>query len=266
MLPSLNGETRLHLIIGDPVAQTKSPAGLTHEFAARKVNAVCVPIHVAAEDFDAFMTAAKHVRNIDGIVITMPHKFAALRHCEEASKRAGILGAVNLLHRAADGWRGDMTDGIATVAALRRAGCDPAGGAALVVGAGGAGSAVALALIEAGVGSLAIADTDAQRRDALLARLRTATDAAVAPGLADPAGFRLIVNATPAGMQPTDPLPVDVARLEPGTVVADLITKPVMTPLLAAARRHGCIVVTGDDMFAVQAGIMADLLLARPPG
>src|ERR1700736_3441471 len=148
MLPSLNGETRLHLIVGDPVAQTKSPSGLTAEFAARGVNAICIPLHVVPADFDDVMRAAKRVRNIDGIVITVPHKFAALRHCDEVTDRARLLGAVNVLHRVAAGrWRGDMTDGTAMVAALRRAGCEPAGRRALVVGAGGAGSAVALALI-----------------------------------------------------------------------------------------------------------------------
>src|SRR6266853_1847475 len=134
MLPSLNGETRLHLIVGDPVAQTKSPSGLTREFAVRNVNAICVPVHVAAPDFDQFMRAAKRVHNIDGIVVTIPHKFAALRHCDEASERARFLGAANVLHRiAADRWRGDMTDGAAMVAALRRAGFKPAGKRALVI-------------------------------------------------------------------------------------------------------------------------------------
>src|SRR5262249_58589448 len=83
-------------------------------------------------------------------VITSPHKFAALRHCDEASDRARFLGAANVLRRiAADRWHGDMTDGAAMVAALRRAGCEPGGRRALVIGAGGAGSAVALAPIEA---------------------------------------------------------------------------------------------------------------------
>ena len=65
-------------------------------------------------------------------------------------------------------------------------------------------------------------------------------------------------------MRPGDPLPVDAARLDPSAFVADLITQPAMTPLLEAARRRGCRVVTGEDMFAVQAGHMADILLAPP--
>ncbi|HMA71966.1 MAG TPA: shikimate dehydrogenase [Xanthobacteraceae bacterium] len=265
MLPSLNGETRLHLIVGDPVGQTKSPSGLTGEFVARGANAICVPVQVAASDFDAFMDAAKRGQNIDGIVITIPHKFAALRHCDEASDRARFLGAANVLRRiAGDRWHGDMTDGAAMVAALRRAGCEPGGRRALIIGAGGAGSAVALALIEAGAATLAVADMDEKRCQSLVKRLAIKAPAVAQAGTPDPAGFGLVVNATPAGMQPADPLPLDAARLESSAYVADLITRPTITPLLKAARRRGCKVVTGEDMFAVQAGDMADILLAPP--
>jgi shikimate dehydrogenase len=259
---SLSGETRLHVIVGDPVAQTKSPAGLTAEFAARGVDAVCVPVHVTAEDFGAFMVAAKRIRNLDGIVVTIPHKFAALSHCDVVSERATVLGSVNVLYRIAGGrWRGDMTDGVAMAAALTKAGCKLAGRRALLVGAGGAGSAVALALLEADVASLAIAEVDTARRNSLIGRLAARYPGKVTAGSSDPAGFDLVVNATPVGMKPDDPMPVDAARLEPGTCVADLITRPVVTPLLDAARRRGCLIVTGTDMFAVQAGTMADILL-----
>jgi shikimate dehydrogenase len=267
MLPSLSGETRLHVIVGDPVGQTKSPAGLTAEFAARKVDAVCVPIHVTADDFDAFMAAAKRILNLDGIIVTIPHKFAALRHCDALSERARFLGSVNLLHRAGDGrWHGDMTDGVAMVAALRKAGCPLAGGRALLVGAGGAGSAVALGLIEAGVATLAIAEVDAARRDGLIARLAalragTVTAGTLTAGSADPAGFDIVVNATPIGMAPGDPLPVRAEALASGAWIADLITRPAVTPLLDAARRRGCPIISGADMFAVQSGYMADILL-----
>jgi shikimate dehydrogenase len=261
-MPTLSGETRLHVIVGDPVAQTKSPAGLTAEFAAREVDAVCVPVHVTADDFDDFMTASKRIRNLDGIVVTIPHKFSALAHCDEVSERAGILGSVNVLYRIDGGrWRGDMTDGVAMAAALEKAGCKLTGRRALLVGAGGAGSAVALALLEAGVAALAIVEVDTARRDSLIARLAARYPDKVTAGSADPAGFDLAVNATPVGMASNDPLPVDAARLAPGACVADLITRPVVTPLLEAARRRGCLIVTGADMFAVQAGTMADILL-----
>src|SRR5215470_8723791 len=208
MLPRLSGETRIHLIVGDPVGQTKSPAGLTRVFTERGVDAVCIPMQVAAADLDVFMEAAKRVHNIDGIVVTVPHKFAALRHCDAPSARARALAAVNAMRREPDGrWSGDMTDGVA------------------------------------------VHDIDAARRDDLRRRL-VGWD--IAAGGSDPAGHGLIVNATPLGMAAGDPLPIDVGRLEPGAWVADLVTRPAVTPLLAAAGRGGSPTVTGAQMFAPQ--------------
>jgi shikimate dehydrogenase len=259
MLPGLSGATRVHLIVGDPVAQTKSPAGLTREFSARGIDAVCIPMQVAPADIDAFLAVARRVHNIDGIVVTVPHKLAATRHCDVLSERSRALAAVNAMRREADGrWSGEMTDGVALVAALRAAGCEPRGRRALVVGAGGAGSAVVLALAEAGA-RVAVHDIDAARRDDLVRRLAAWT---IAVGSVDPAGCDLVVNATPLGMASGDPLPVEAARIAPGTVVADLVTKPAVTPLLNAARERGAQIVTGEDMFAPQAGILADFLLS----
>lgn len=258
MLPSLSGETRIHLIVGDPIGQTKSPAGLTRVFAERGVDAVCIPMQVPVADFDAFMAAARRVANIDGIVVTVPHKFAAPRHCDTLSDRASSLAAVNAMRRERDGrWAGDMTDGVALIAALRAAGCEPKDRRALVVGAGGAGSAVVLALAEAGA-RVAVHDLDQARRDGLRRRLAAW---GVAIGSADAGGFDLVVNATPLGMAPGDPLPIDADRLKPGAFVADLVTKPAITPLLAEARRRDSPIVTGEAMFAPQADILADFLL-----
>src|SRR5262249_59716303 len=103
------------------------------------------------------------------------------------------------------------------------------------VGLGGARAAVACALIVAERAALAVADTDKERRLSLIERLAARAPVAVRTGTADAAGFDLVVNATPAGMQRTDPLPVDAARLEPSAYVADLITRPALTPLLEAA-------------------------------
>jgi shikimate dehydrogenase len=259
----LNGETRVHLCVGDPITQVKSPAGLTSAFAARGVNAVCIPAHVPAADFPAFMAVAKRMLNVDGFVITVPHKFTAFAHCDELSDRARFLSAVNVIRRDHERWLGEMTDGIALLAALYARGFKPKREDALVVGAGGAGSAVALALVQAGIGELAIADLDAERRQDLVTRLKELGANVRASG-ADPSGCRLVVNATPAGMARDDPLPIDPARIDHRAVVADLITRPVVTPLLHAARKRGAVIVTGADMFATQQNILADFLLGAP--
>jgi shikimate dehydrogenase len=262
MLPALNGATRIHVTIGDPIAQVKSPAGITQGFAARGKDAIMIPLHVKPADVEEFFRLAKRLPNLDGIVITVPHKPVAFRHCDIASDRARVLEVCNVMRREADGrWSGDMTDGGGFVAALKRSGFDPKGTRALQVGAGGAGSALALSLCMEGVSALSLCDTDTAKRDALIARLGRYGHQVTAVDKADPAGFDLVVNATPAGMRDGDPLPVDAARLEARMFVADIITMPLLTPLLAAAEAKGCATQNGQDMFNAQGDFITDFLL-----
>ena len=129
------------------------------------------------------------------------------------------------------------------------------------MGAGGAGSAIALALAEAGVAALAVHDADAARRDGLLRTLAEMGGAEARAGSPDPAGFDLVVNATPAGMRPGDALPVLADRLEGRMFVADVVTAPEITPMLQAARALGCGTQTGVGMFTAQLELIADFLL-----
>jgi shikimate dehydrogenase len=262
MLASLNGATRIHVTIGDPIAQVKSPAGITQGFAARGKDAIMIPLHVKPADVEEFFRLAKKLPNLDGIVITVPHKSVAFRHCDVTSERARVLEVCNVMRREADGrWNGDMTDGGGFVAALKRSGLEPKGKRALQVGAGGAGSALALSLCMEGVSALTLCDTDAAKRDALIARLARHGHKVTAIDTADPAGFDLIVNATPAGMKAGDPSPVDVAQLEAKMFVADIITMPLLTPLLAAAQAKGCRTQNGQDMFNAQGDFITEFLL-----
>lgn len=262
-VPALSGETRLVAIIGDPIAQVKSPAGVTAAMAERGRNAICVPIHVAPSDVDAFIRGASRAKNLDGIIVTVPHKFAAEAHCATATERARFLGAVNTMRRNGDGtWHGDQLDGEGFVQGIRAAGCVTEGRRTLMAGAGGAGSSIALALLEAGVADLAIHDDDAVRRDALVDRLRARHGAKVSAGSPDPTGYTLIVNATPAGMRAGDPLPFDAARLDAAMFVGDVITRPAVTPLIEAARHRGCGTQVGGGMFAAVSTLIVDFLLA----
>jgi shikimate dehydrogenase len=261
-LASPDGGTRLIPIVGDPIAQVKSPAGITAALQARGVNAYVMPVHVGAAEVDACLDGLSLARNVDAILATVPHKFAAFRHAATATPRATLLGAANVLRRNADfTWHADMLDGIAFVTALRGVGCDPVGRRALLVGAGGAGAAIALALLDAGVTVLAIHDADGARRDALLGRLAVHGAGRLEMGSADPGGSDLVANATPAGMRADDPLPVEVARLTPGMVVGDVITVPEVTRLLGAARAIGCATATGVEMFMAGRELIVDFLL-----
>ena len=263
MLEQLNGETRLHFIVGDPIAQVKSPAGVTREFAARGHNALVVPAHVAPEHLSAWHAGLSHAQNVDGIIVTVPHKFAAFGLCASASERATFLRAVNTMRRNPDGsWHGDMFDGLGFVEAMRNNGCEPRGKRALLVGAGGAGSAIAHALLLAGVSSLALADTSKLRRTTLIDRLNWLKTAPVTHGSTDPTGYDIVLNATPMGMKEGDPYPVDVTKLNAEMFVGCVITAPAVSPLIAAAREQGCATMTGADMFARVRDLMVDFLLA----
>jgi shikimate dehydrogenase len=250
MLDGYSGATRVFFIVGDPIAQVKSPQGMTQALRARGADAVVVPAQVRPADIDAFFALAERMPNVDGILVTVPHKFDAARLCAQLSARAASIGAANIVRRRDDGhWHGDMCDGEGYVAGLRRLGCEPRGQRVLLVGAGGAGSAIAHALVDAGVGALALHDADAGRRDTLAAKLRAYGALVPAVGSNDPRGFDLAINASPAGMRADDPLPLDVTRLARTTFVGDVVTLPPLTPLIEAARARGCATMTGADMF-----------------
>jgi shikimate dehydrogenase len=263
MLPPLNGATRIHVTIGDPIAQVKSPAGITQGFYARGHDAIMIPLQVKPGDIDDFLKLAKKLPNLDGIVITVPHKPVAFRHCDTTSERSRVLEVANVMRRDKNGgWSGDMTDGGGFVAALKRNGLDPKGKRALQVGAGGAGSALALSLTMEGA-SVALADLDTQKRDTLIAKLGRHGHKVAPTDKPDPSDFDLVVNATPAGMKPGDPLPVDASRLDQNMFVADIITMPLVTPLLAAAQARGCRTQNGQQMFDAQVDFITEFLMGK---
>lgn len=264
MLDNYSGATRVHLIVGDPIAQVKSPYGVTEAFESHGHDAICVPAHVAPADLADWWAGARHARNLDGLIVTVPHKFACSAFCDELSERAAFLGAVNTVRKNAQGrWVGDMFDGLGYVRAMEKNGCTLAGRRALLVGAGGAGSAIAHSLVLAGVRELAICDPDDARRNGLVQRLGSLQRAHVVSGHDDPAGFDIAINATPVGMQAHDPSPLRLASLQPTMFVGCVITAPAITPLIAHARSLGCATVTGADMFAQVRELMVDYLLGR---
>ena len=265
MLETFSGATRVIFIAGDPIAQVKAPEGVTAGLRQRGVDAIVVPIHVSAADFAGFVAVATRIRNVDGLIATVPHKFGAAAACAGGTARARAIGAVNVMRRdPAGGWFGDMCDGAAFVEAVTRAGGPPTGRRALLVGAGGAGSAIAHGLVDAGVAELALHDVDVARRDALRRRLEAYGRSRITVGSTDPRGHDLVCNDTPLGMRPGDPYPVQVEHLAAGTFVGDVVTVPTVPPLIRSARERGCATSTGSDMFACVRDLIVDFLLERP--
>jgi shikimate dehydrogenase len=169
---------------------------------------------------------------------------------------------VSIIRRNTDGtWHGDMLDGHAFAIAQIDHGAQPDGARALLLGAGGAGSAIAIALLEAGVRELTIHDPDETRVNALVDLITGVGHGHVKAGPADPTHHDLVCNATPLGMEAGDPLPVDPALLTETMSVGDVISGHGLTPLLAAAEAASCHTANGGHMVQAAQDLMADFLL-----
>nr|WP_232295142.1 shikimate dehydrogenase [Parafrankia sp. EUN1f] len=257
---TITGATRLFVVVGHPVAQVQAPMLMNPVFAEVGLDAVLVPVHARPEEFPVVLAGLRAMANLDGILITIPHKVAAAALADLRSPAAEISGSANVLRREPDGrWLADNFDGSGFVRGLRRAGHRVAGANVRLIGAGGAGSAIAVALLGAGCAGLAVVDPDQARVAELLGRLEPHWPGQVtaarpegpgAPGAAST--IDLIVNATPLGLRPQDPLPFDPATLPAGCVVADIIMKPARTRLLQAADERGLPTHPGIHMLAEQ--------------
>lgn len=254
MTARITGTTRLYAIIGDPISQVRSPEVFTARFAQAGIDAVMLPMHVPIARFDEIVPALLALGNLDGLLVTIPFKARMARFTTRVGAAAGCIGAVNALRREHDGtWTGDMFDGAGFVRAAERKGERILGRCVALFGAGGAGSAIAHALCDAGVASIDVIDIDRSKADTLVQRLRAAfPDTRLHAPSSPSADVDMIVNATPLGMRGSDPMPADVGALSADTLVGDVVITDSPTPLIRHAMKFGCRVVEGRDMHAGQ--------------
>lgn len=250
----ITGNTRVFLILGDPVTQVRAPEVFNHLFRKHGVDAVLVPAHVAATDLAAFSRAVLRAGNIDGLWLAIPHKTAMVGLLDRCDTLGGIAGAVNAVRRNADGSiEGGLFDGVGFVKALDQFDIPVQGRRVLVVGVGGGGVAIAASLAERGVGELALFDAAPDRARDVAQRVRSVFPVTTSlPATSDPAGYDLIVNASPLGLKAGDPLPFDVARIAPHAAVVDILMKNQPTPLLRACQARGLTAHPGFEMLVQQ--------------
>lgn len=246
----ISGHTRLIAHLGYPTESFKAPMIYNPWFADQGVDVKVVPMGVKPEDYAALIPTLFSLTNIAGALVTMPHKVATCALVDRLSPTAQIAGACNAIRREADGTlTGDMFDGDGFVRGIQRKGFRTAGARALVVGCGGVGSAIAASLAAAGVRALTLFDARESTAQALAERLQLHYPRLTLALMSnDPAGHGLVVNATPLGMSPGDPLPMDIERVDPGAFVGEVVMKQEYTPLLQAAMARGCAVQRGTDM------------------
>jgi shikimate dehydrogenase len=246
----ISGKTTLIAHIGYPTEAFKAPMIYNPYFERAGIDAVVVPMGVTPDHFATFLRPLFRLTNIRGALITMPHKVTTVALVDDVTPTVQIAGSCNAILKRPDGsLLGDMFDGTGFVRGIERKGRPLKGARALVVGAGGVGSAIAASLAAAGVSALSIFDANAASADALGDRLRQHyPEIAVTTGSKDPAGHDVVVNATPLGMNAGDPMPMDIDRISPKTFVGEVVMKQEFTPFLRAAKDKGCQVQVGTDM------------------
>lgn len=255
----ISGKTKVFFMIADPIDHVRTPEVLNPLFVARGIDAVMVPIHFTTSTFATGWAAMRQMGNLGGIVVSVPLKEQALALSDLVEPAAAKVGAANVIRREANGEMvATNLDVAGFLNGVLNGGVDATGRKVLLLGAGGAGRAIAVALAEAGVRNLRVHDIDPARAEELCTKISAQYPSMSArvdkPALRD---ATLLINATPLGLHPeTDPLPIDVAELHRDVLVADIVMKPRETLLLSAALAAGCDVRYGAGMLDTQLELM----------
>jgi shikimate dehydrogenase len=264
----VSGRTRLFGIVGDPIEQVRSPEMFSAAFRRRGREAIMVPVHVRPDDFDVCVPSLLRIPNLDGLVFTIPYKARACGLAAALGAQARVVGAINALGRdGAGSWRGEIFDGIGCVEAFRRRGIAFADRRVVLIGAGGAGSAIAVAIAAERPRAIRLFDLDQTRADRLAQRIAE-VDPRIEVALAPPAieDADILLNATPVGMLSDSGIPVAARHLPDRLIVFDAVVKPERTGLLALAESCGCTTVFGREMMAGQIERMVAFFLDPPDG
>lgn len=249
--------SKLYTMIGTPIIQVKSPDFFNRHFTETGMDARMVAIDTSPEQVKAFFTAMRVVCPGAGCVVTVPHKAAAFQCMDELSERARQLKAVNVVRNEDGRLIGDMVDGMGFLVAIQSHGFSLNGKCVALIGAGGAGSAIGQAVAQAGANELMVVDIDQDRLtflEKVVRKTNPVVSVSVSFELDSLANVDLAVNATPLGMNEDTRLPFPTDSLSSKTLVMDVVTKPKVTPWLAAALEKSCEVVYGSEMVFGQFG------------
>jgi shikimate dehydrogenase len=262
----VTGTTRLYAIVGDPIAHVRTPMVFNDYFGQHKIDAVCVAIQVARDDLEPGWSGLRAIGNLDGFIVTAPHKAGAKTLCDTLSGDSPHVGMVNAVRRERNGsLTGSLFDGRGFVAGLRAEGYEPSGRRIYIAGAGGAGNALAFALAASGATAITIGNRTARKAADLVGRLKPVFPACeVRQGTRDASGHDIAVNATALGLEPDDALSLDLDSISPATLVAEVIMKPESTRLLTLAAARGCRVHQGRHMLDGQLGMMMEFFGLAP--
>jgi shikimate dehydrogenase len=260
----VTARTRVLALLGDPIAHSASPEIQNAAFAQAGVDGVYVAVRCEAEDLSGFMHGL--ARAGGGGNITLPHKEKAAAVVDVPSEAVRRTGACNTFWGVDGRVHGDNTDVDGFRRAVRVFLDGPVTGIrVLVLGAGGAARAALLGLLDEGAGEVLIYNRTAERARAVARRIggERARVVPVIQGL-DGEGFDLVVNTTRLGLEPSDPPPIDLARLGRAGAAMDLVYGREKTPFVLGAERLGIRSTDGMEMLVQQAASSFERWWDRP--
>ena len=260
----VNGKTRVYGIVGDPIEQVRSPEMVTWEMQKRDHNAVLIPMHIAHDEFDTVIPHIMRMRNLDGLIFTIPFKAQAIALAKTLGPQASQIGAINALKKHSNGaWSGEIFDGMGCVEAFKQRGITLQDKRLQLIGLGGAGSAICVALAYEKPKLLRLFDINVQTTERMAKMVNTISPQTVVEvGLPLAEGIDILLNASPVGMLNDARLPLAVQQFKKELIVFDAIVMPENTPLLTLAQDCGCQVVRGREMMLGQISKIVDYFFA----
>lgn len=257
---SINPQTRVYALIGNPVSHSMSPA--IHNAAFMELDQDCIYVAFQVEDVKNALAGMRALDNFRGMSVTIPHKIEVMQYVDEIPDVDRHIGSINTVVKEDGKLIGFNTDGPGALKALGDAGVELAGKNVLMLGAGGAARAIAFTLAQKGsIGKLVLLDINEEFLSQLTGDLKSGTDAVIVPGALNQAAVEehmasadLIINCTPVGMHPNvEATLVPEHLFRPGQVIFDVVYNPLETKLLRQAKAKGLKAIPGVEMFINQA-------------
>lgn len=246
----------LYCVIGDPIAQSKSPLMHNRAFQELGLNAVYGAFQVKEDELAYFMQKVREY-SIAGLNVTIPHKLNVMAHLDEIDQDAQELGAVNTIVNRDGRLIGYNTDGIGYVRSLKEEAIGSLEHKQIVViGAGGAARGIVHALLKEKPASIVLVNRSLERAEQLVSSLHDHGILFIRPldQLQDACSSAdVVINTTSVGMYPKEEdQPAQGAWLQSGAVASDLIYNPLYTRFVEDAEQHGCKKHGGLGMFIYQ--------------
>ncbi|MEE8167725.1 MAG: shikimate dehydrogenase [Candidatus Hydrothermarchaeales archaeon] len=256
----IDAKTKLFCVIGDPIEHSMSPVMHNTAFEHMNLNCAYTAFRVRKEGLEDAIRGMKAL-GITGANVTIPHKVEVMKHLDELSEEARIIGAVNTI-KIGEKLEGYNTDGMGALRALRSGGADPKGKSVLMIGSGGAARAIAVTLgLKGGPSSITILGVEKDELNKLAGDVSKGTEVRAEGRIMTDETLReelekadLLIHCTPVGMHPkVDNTLVTADLFHEDLKVMDIVYNPLETRLLREAKKAGVkTTISGIDMFVNQ--------------